>query len=282
MEYGKRQGLSPWGKVAAFVLGLFLAGCIQSVAGAKVFHLKPNVTLRTTTIQGSRVRVATAPLRMLEAQRGCAKLPCGRQTAMLPSASGARHGAVVAIGGDFVRNGRTVHAHVHNGRTVFRGIRNGDVFDLKQTGTAFIGRGHRHQLRGAEELFGGYPQVLAHGRVNQDRGDCKNVDGPDGGFCLRQPRQGIGLSRDGERIVIIEVDGRQRGSRGVLLPEFGRLFRRFGAYNALNLDGGGSAVMWVQPKGRYCMGRGATPKGCLVSRPVYGERRVTQSIQIVP
>lgn len=295
MTYGKRQGLSAWGKVAAFVFGLFLAGCLQAATSgaagpeARGFPLRPSVRLSTHRVNGSRVRVVKAPVSMLEALPGCKRFPCGRQSAMLPSVNGARHDAVVAIGGDFVRNGRPVHAYVHNGRVRERGIRNGDAFMIRD-GEATIQRGHDWMLHEADELFGGYPQVLEGGQVPSDRGDCKNVDGPDGGFCLRQPRQGVGLSRDGERVIVIEVDGRQPGwSRGMLLPEFGRLFKRFGAYNALNLDGGGSAVMWTHHRTKACQRPGGTRDGCLVSRPVYdkenpptGERRITQSVMVIP
>lgn len=279
MTYGKRQGLSTWGKVASIVLGLFLAGCIQAAtSNAMTRRIAPHTVLRATTIDHSRVRVVTGPVSAIEAYPGCPNWPCGRQTAMLPSVNGAKHRADVAIGGDFVRNGRPVHAFVHNGRIRFRGIRNGDVFMLNENGSAMIGRGHTHQLHNAEELFGGYPQVLEGGQVQHDRGDCQNVDGPDGGFCLRQPRQGIGLSRDGQTAILIQVDGRQKSSRGVLLPEFGRLFKRFGAYDALNVDGGGSSVMWTARHTPACMHK--RPRGCLVSNPIYGERRVAEAITL--
>lgn len=189
---------------------------------------------------------------------------------MLPSTNGKRHGAVVAIGGDFVRNGKTVHAFVHDHRTITRGIRTGDTFLLRRDGRASIQRGRQKYIRQAEEYLGGYPQVLRNGQVPSDRGDCKNDDGPDGAFCLRQPRQGIGLSRSGRTVILIQVDGHQRGSRGMLLPELGRTARRFGAWNFLNVDGGGSSVMWIRGKG-------------LVSNPYLGEeRRVAQAISIVP
>lgn len=291
MRYGKRQGLGPFGIATAILAGLVIAGITGGGADAdgpelRGYQLRPAVRLSTHRVLGSSVHVTKAPLRMLEALPGCANYPCGRQTSMLPSVNGARHGATVAIGGDFIRNGRPVHDYVHNGRVVSRGIRNGDVFMLKENGEAIIGRGHDNQLRRAEELFGGYPQVLAQGEVPSGRGDCKNDDGPDGAFCLRQARQGVGLSRDGETVILLEVD-KGHGSRGMLLPQFGRLFRSFGAYDALNVDGGGSAVMWTRQRTRACDFK--THTGCLVSRPAYraenppfGERRLTQSVMVIP
>lgn len=272
-------------KLAAFMLALAVPSVAPRFAKAdeaRAYPIQRSITLRTHKINGSKVVVTKAPLRMLEAMPGCAQFPCGRQTSMLPSVNGAHHGAAVAIGGDFVRDGRPVHAYVHNGRTRSRGIRGGDAFFLDKEGDAEIRRARDWMIPEAEELFGGYPQVLTHGNVPSDRGDCKNDDGPDGAFCLRQPRQGVGLSKDGNTVILIEVDGRQKGSKGMLLPEFGRLFHRYGAYDALNLDGGGSAVMWNRQRTKACQGPGGTRTGCLVSRPVYGERRITQSIMLVP
>lgn len=277
------------------IVTLALAAVLVAPAGSRAdvgveargYQLRPAVRLSTHRVHGSSVHVTKAPLRMLEALPGCANYPCGRQTSMLPSVNGARHGATVAIGGDFIRNGRPVHDYVHNGRVVSRGIRNGDVFRIDDdNGRAHIGRGHDRFLRDSVELFGGYPQVLEAGEVPRGRGDCKNDDGPDGAFCLRQARQGVGLSRDGETVILLEVD-KGHGSRGMLLPQFGRLFKAFGAYDALNVDGGGSAVMWTRQRTRACDFR--THTGCLVSRPAYraenppfGERRLTQSVMVIP
>ena len=58
------------------------------------------------------------------------------------------------------------------------------------------------------------------------------------------PRTGVGLSEDGETLILMVVDGRQAGfSEGVSLPEMGELLIRCGAYIAMNLDGGGSSTM---------------------------------------
>lgn len=272
--------------IAAVVAGLLFGFILGTTTAASAQVLRTEhfgrFTVKTARLYDSRVRIAIGPIEALEALPGCPRYPCGRQTANLPSRIGARKGAAFTIGGDFVRNGWPVHAYVHNGRTRARGIRNGDVFYIPEgRGEAEIRRGREKLIPKAEELFGGYPQVLEDGNVPRDRGDCKNDDGPDGAFCLRQPRQGVGLSRDGERVILVEVDGRQRSSAGVLLPQFGRIFRQFGAYNALNVDGGGSAVMWSRARDRQLCWHN-TSKGCLVSNPIYGERRVPQAIALVP
>ncbi len=62
------------------------------------------------------------------------------------------------------------------------------------------------------------------------------------GGWQRHPRTGVGLTADG-RLLMVTVDGRRKGSRGVTLEEMGQLMVSLGAEHAFNLDGGGSTVM---------------------------------------
>ncbi|GHB53740.1 hypothetical protein GCM10010347_24850 [Streptomyces cirratus] len=57
------------------------------------------------------------------------------------------------------------------------------------------------------------------------------------------PRTAVGLSDDGRRLRLVTVDGRQRDSGGLTLTGLGRMMRRLGASEALNLDGGGSSTL---------------------------------------
>ncbi|MGW5847519.1 phosphodiester glycosidase family protein [Streptomyces sp. NPDC055254] len=57
------------------------------------------------------------------------------------------------------------------------------------------------------------------------------------------PRTAVGFSRDGRRMRIVTVDGRQRDSGGLTLTGFGRLLHGLGVHEALNLDGGGSSTL---------------------------------------
>jgi hypothetical protein len=58
------------------------------------------------------------------------------------------------------------------------------------------------------------------------------------------PRTAAGITRQGDLILMV-VDGRQDASRGVDLHELAALMRSVGAYQAVNLDGGGSSSIWV-------------------------------------
>lgn len=58
------------------------------------------------------------------------------------------------------------------------------------------------------------------------------------------PRTFFGLSQDRKTLYLVTVDGRQAGySEGVTLKEGSELLRRLGAYDAINMDGGGSTTM---------------------------------------
>ncbi|MFE5538631.1 phosphodiester glycosidase family protein [Streptomyces sp. NPDC056492] len=63
------------------------------------------------------------------------------------------------------------------------------------------------------------------------------------------PRTAVGFSRDGRRMRILAVDGRQRDSGGLTLTALGALMHRLGSYEALNLDGGGSTTLLAGASG---------------------------------
>ncbi|MED0676079.1 phosphodiester glycosidase family protein [Aneurinibacillus thermoaerophilus] len=57
-----------------------------------------------------------------------------------------------------------------------------------------------------------------------------------------QPRTAFGVSQDGKTLYMVVVEGPSK-SRGVTLDELAQLMKQLGAYNAANLDGGGSTTM---------------------------------------
>ena len=63
------------------------------------------------------------------------------------------------------------------------------------------------------------------------------------------PRTAVGYSADGKEMYLVVVDGRQASSRGMTLFEMGELMKEFGAYQALNLDGGGSSAIVARTPG---------------------------------
>jgi hypothetical protein len=68
-------------------------------------------------------------------------------------------------------------------------------------------------------------------------------------LTVRMPRNGIGFNQDKTLLISAVTDGYQPGySIGMTQKELAALFLEFGATNAMELDGGGSATMWVDGK----------------------------------
>ena len=63
------------------------------------------------------------------------------------------------------------------------------------------------------------------------------------------PRTAIGLSKDGNSLFLITVDGRQKKSIGMTQTELAEFLIEKGIYTAINLDGGGSTTMVAQKLG---------------------------------
>ncbi|WP_196493709.1 phosphodiester glycosidase family protein [Ornithinibacillus caprae] len=63
------------------------------------------------------------------------------------------------------------------------------------------------------------------------------------------PRSAVGFSEDGQTMILAVVDGRQTDSRGMTFKELGELMKEYGAYQALNIDGGGSSTMVARMPG---------------------------------
>jgi exopolysaccharide biosynthesis protein/3',5'-cyclic AMP phosphodiesterase CpdA len=85
--------------------------------------------------------------------------------------------------------------------------------------------------------IGGNPVLVKDGEVQE-------VDN-----SVVAPRTAVGYSADGKQMYLVTVDGRQTSSRGLTLYELGELMKEFGAYQALNLDGGGSTTMVARTPG---------------------------------
>lgn len=58
-----------------------------------------------------------------------------------------------------------------------------------------------------------------------------------------QPRTAVGVSKDGETMYLVTVDGRQNASIGMTQFELAEFMLELESYNAINLDGGGSTTM---------------------------------------
>lgn len=97
--------------------------------------------------------------------------------------------------------------------------------------------------QGVVHALGGGPRLLRAGKIN--------ITGTEERFRKditqgRAPRTALGVTAQGE-LLLVTVNGRQNNiSIGMTLEELARLMQRLGAVEAMNLDGGGSSTMVVR------------------------------------
>ncbi|MDP9184516.1 MAG: phosphodiester glycosidase family protein, partial [Actinomycetota bacterium] len=89
-------------------------------------------------------------------------------------------------------------------------------------------------------------------------------------MCSRNPRTAIGVTAI-DRVIMFVVDGRTSVSIGFTLHRLAHWMRWLGAVDAVNLDGGGSATMWINGRG-------------VVNHPTdtAGERPVSNAVVVLP
>lgn len=92
-----------------------------------------------------------------------------------------------------------------------------------------------------KEIVSGHPTLLDDGAFVGNSGDplCTN----------RHPRTAIGISKDHRSLILVVVDGRAPGRAGMTCAELATLLGELGAFDAVNLDGGGSSTMWLSASG---------------------------------
>jgi hypothetical protein len=77
----------------------------------------------------------------------------------------------------------------------------------------------------------------------------KSADSKCGSFCTTpHPRTALGLTADRRKLFLIVVEGRRGKQVGMALAELAALFVELGAFEAINLDGGGSSGMVIAGK----------------------------------
>lgn len=91
------------------------------------------------------------------------------------------------------------------------------------------------------EVVTGSPRVLREGEVEV-------VSHPRHARS-RNPRTVVGANRDRDTLYLLVVNGREGRNQGMTTAEAGRVLRDFGAWDAVNLDGGGSSTLWMRAGG---------------------------------
>ncbi len=89
-------------------------------------------------------------------------------------------------------------------------------------------------------IISGGPYLVRDGQVFVDVQEQKLL-----AIGGRNPRTAIGYTKD-NKIIIVTADGREGSSIGMTLKELAFLMQKLGCVNAMNLDGGGSTVLYVK------------------------------------
>ena len=96
-----------------------------------------------------------------------------------------------------------------------------------------------------------YTQILVNGKVAQD-----------GFWDELHPRTGFGTSFTRDTVFMLVVDGRSAISAGCTTKVLAEILQHYGAYNAVNWDGGGSSCLYVRPYGQMNNGSDGNERAC--------------------
>ena len=88
-------------------------------------------------------------------------------------------------------------------------------------------------------VISGGPYLVKDGEVFVDIKEQKLLS-----IGGRNPRTAIGYTKD-NKFIIVTADGREGASVGLTLGELAHYMKKLGCVNAMNLDGGGSTVLYV-------------------------------------
>ena len=96
-----------------------------------------------------------------------------------------------------------------------------------------------------------YTQILVNGEVAQS-----------GFWDELHPRTGFGVSYTRDTVFMLVVDGRSAISAGCTTKVLAEILQHYGAYNAVNWDGGGSSCLYVRPMGQMNNGSDGGERAC--------------------
>ncbi len=180
---------------------------------------------------------------------------------------------IAGVNGEFYTENGPEGYMIKDGSSIINGVRVPGVdgkdypfhgfFGIRDDGTAVIGNYGSDWQSEKDNLFqasGGQFWMVKDGVVQDFSGqiisDPENANYDDQTYYRhkdRHPRTAVGIKADGS-VFFVVVDGRgANGSVGVYIEELGQYMKELGAYQALNMDGGGSstAVTYNGSQGAY-------------------------------
>lgn len=132
--------------------------------------------------------------------------------------------------GILMSKGKIIHNDIKNDNE------KNDVMAITEEGYLLVGKYSLNQLNNfnvSEIIFFG-PSLIVNGE--------KTIKNGNGGWGIA-PRTALGQRKDGAMILLV-IDGRRIDCLGATLKELQDILYDFGAYNAINLDGGFSTTMY--------------------------------------
>lgn len=147
--------------------------------------------------------------------------------------------AEVVMNGTFSSSGQPIGYIVKEG-SLLNGTSAPQWIDFMiHNGKAEIGQLDPKQLTDISLSFSSTPQLVKNGQL------FINVHGeqtPKDVYASRRPRTGLGIKKDGILIAVV-VDGDSGYDAGLRVDELGAVMIHLGAWDANNLDGGGSSCL---------------------------------------
>lgn len=163
------------------------------------------------------------------------------------SAMAKRYNAVAAINaGGFVANksgdnskGNPGGILISNGKIIYNSLKKNEqtcIAGITKDGVLLVGNYSIEEMEklGISEAVSFGPALIVNGK--------KTITEGDGGWGTA-PRTAIAQRKDGS-ILFLVIDGKYIGRLAVTLRELQDILYDYGAYNAVNLDGGSSSTMY--------------------------------------
>jgi len=184
-----------------------------------------------------------------------------------------RNNAIAAInGGGFIDNGwvgtggSPMGYIIHNGKVIYNQVNSEkvrmDTAAFTWDGMLIVGTHSIEELKkyNVKEGISFGPPLVVNGNPTITTGD--------GGWGIA-PRTAIGQRKNGE-VIFLVIDGRSTESVGATLKDVQDILIKYGAVNAVNLDGGSSTTMFFNGK--------------VINKPAdrLGERKIPTAFIVVP
>lgn len=158
-------------------------------------------------------------------------------------------GAQAAINGDFF----SYSTYGTSGLAAGAGAQWTDTKDSTSSATLAFDGARRIELTKAQTVVtfdktwmrgvvSGHPWIL-------DQGSIVPFTSSSTLCTTRNPRTAVGMSKDGQTLIVMVVDGRSTASAGMTCGELAGELKSLGAWNGANFDGGGSSTMYLSGTG---------------------------------